>query len=127
MKTEFKTRLTVLLLVTFFLAVLTAPVQAKVTTVEGNVAGEIICLFDWTTKEEYQGSKSTCLNPEHDRALVTEEGEIYVLEPDDKAGKDLIKSIRTNVLERKKVVVHGEIVEGGPVRIIKVKSVEVKN
>jgi hypothetical protein len=126
MKTEIKTRLASVFLAVFFLASLAVPVHAKVTAVEGELAGEIICLFDWTTKEEYQGSKATCLNPEHDRAFVTEGGEIYILQPDDKASENVIKSIRTKMLERKKVVVHGEIVEGGPVRIIKVKSIEVK-
>jgi hypothetical protein len=100
---------------------------AGVKTFEGNVTGEIVCLYEWQTDQAYQGTGNVCLNPRHDqRALVTEEGEIYLLVADDKAGKFVVKALTTDAVEREDVVVEGVIVEGGPVKVVKVKSLKIK-
>jgi hypothetical protein len=98
-----------------------------VKTFEGNVTGEIICLYEWETDQAYQGTGSVCLNPRHNqRALVTEQGEIYLLVADEKADSFVLKALSSDAVEREDVSVKGEIVEGGPVKVVKVKSLTVK-
>lgn len=94
-------------------------------TVEGEITGQVICIFEWVKSPPYQGSKAVCPNANHDRSLVTEKGELYVLEPADDAGKEVINLVRTRAYERKNVVLEGEVLEKGPVKIMKVKKFKV--
>lgn len=107
-----------LFLMLFFSPVGAAPVK----TVQGTVTGQVICTFEWVHDPAYQGSKAVCPNANHDRSLIAKNGVIYALEPADDAGKDVIDMIRTRDYERKNVQVEGEILDQGPVKIIKVKK-----
>lgn len=97
----------------------------KAKTLVGEVTGQVICMFEWVKDPEYQGSKALCPNANHDRSIVTDKGEIYVLEPADDASKEVIKLVRTRAYERKNVILEGEILEKGPVKIMKVKKFKV--
>ncbi len=102
-----------------------APKDVK--TIEGTLTGEIICLYDWTTDQAYQGSDSVCAHPRHNqRSLVTEEGDVYLMVPDEEASSFVVKALTTNVAEKEVVSVKGTIVEGGPIKIVKVKSLVIK-
>jgi hypothetical protein len=102
---------------------------AGVKTFKGNITGEIVCLYEWQTEEEYQvsGSGSVCMRPRHNqRALVTEEGDIFLLMADEQAGRFVVKALTTDLIEREDVFVEGVIVEGGPIKLVKVKSLKIK-
>ncbi len=124
MKTKALCTILVLLLFSAFQA--RAIAAEKVTTIEGSVTGQVICYFEWVKDPAYQGSNAVCPNANHDRSLVTKNGEVYILEPDDKAGPDVVKLVRTPSFERKKILVSGEILKKDGINIIKVKSFKVE-
>lgn len=99
---------------------------AKAKMVEGTIAGEIVCLLEFEADQEYQGTNTVCKHPSHTRVLKADDGSIYVLEAADEKNKEVMSLIRGNKYERKKVTIDGEIVEGGIVKIIKVKKFSVK-
>lgn len=99
---------------------------AKAKMVEGTITGEIVCLLEFEAKEEYQGTTTVCKHPSHTRVLKADDGSIYVLEAADEKNKEVMSLIRGSKYERKKVAIEGEIVDGGIVKIIKVKKFSVK-
>ena len=97
-----------------------------VKTFEGNVTGEIVCLVEWETDQAYQGSANVCVHPRHDRrALVTEGGDIYILVAAEGASDFVLKALSSDSVERQDVVVKGKLIEGGPVKVVEVKSLKV--
>ncbi len=119
---------TLLFLFTLFYAPLSgAAKKTVVKTVSGKVTGQVICLYDWKTDKPYQGSKAVCPNANHDRSLITKNGEIYILEPAEDASEEIVKLVRTPAFEKKEITVEGEIVNiYGPVKLVKIKSFTVK-
>ncbi len=100
---------------------------AEFKTIEGTLTGEIVCLYEWTTEQSYQGSDSVCTNPRHDRrSLLTKEGDVYIMVADEGASNMVMRALSTDAFERSVVIVKGEIVEGGPIKIVKVRSLKMK-
>ncbi len=102
------------------------PLYAKEKKIEGKLSGKVMCLVELAADHEYQGSNSVCVDPKHSRVLLTKEGKIYILEPAHEASKDVVKLIKSNVLEKKHIIVNGEVLKKGAINIIKVKSIEVR-
>ncbi len=98
--------------------------SAEVKKIKGEISGEMICLYEWKTNQEYQGSKAVCIHlHSHQRSLVTADGELYILVADDKASTFVVKALTTDLVERENVIVQGEIVKSEPINIIKVKHI----
>lgn len=109
-------------------AMASSPLYAgeRVRTFEGKIGGEIACLYEWETDQTYQGSSAVCPNPhKHQRALITKDGEVYLLVPHETASEFVVKALGTGMIEREDVVVEGTVVEG-PIRIVKVKTLKVQ-
>lgn len=114
------------LLLLFLFAYVPLHAAEKPKTIEGSVTGQVICIFEWVKDPAYQGSKAVCPNANHDRSLITAKGEIYILEPADDAGPDVVNLVRTPSFEKKKIMVEGEILKKGGLNIIKVKKFKVE-
>jgi hypothetical protein len=96
-------------------------------TLEGKLTGEIICLYEWTTDQAYQGSNSVCIRPRYgQRSLLTEEGEVFIMVADERASNFVVRALSTDVFEKEVVTVQGEVIDSKPIKIVKVRSLKTK-
>ncbi len=96
-------------------------------TLEGKLTGEIICLYEWTTEQAYQGSHSVCTNPRHgQRSLQTEDGEVFIMVADEDSSNFVVRALSTDIFEKEVVTVQGEVIDSKPIKTVKVRNLTMK-